>query len=312
MKCPRCGEELRRSKKDPNYGLCDSCRKKYKWVDEYDEDDYEEDEDYIERKPIKRKASNTKHRSKHKKNNKIIIGSITLAVFVLLIICIVIFVKGKHKNSEEKLPAQHGEETQQTPSENIVPQSAGTNENADPEGIRQKLDVKAIPTVDGLVCVFITNNSDTVIDELEVQLNYKDDSGATIDMGKDGHDMVLPGSTVVSRMDAPESYTDFEILTTIELGVHPKYENHANDVIVNSNQGDQGKIVEIVNNSDVSLDEVEFIAVLYKGEQITTVKYPQDIYDVPAGQTITEKINLYTDDYDRFEIYLNQAHTFGL
>ena len=73
MKCPRCGEELRRSKKDPNYGLCDSCRKKYKWVDEYDEDDYEEDEDYIERKPIKRKASNTKHRSKHKKNNKIII-----------------------------------------------------------------------------------------------------------------------------------------------------------------------------------------------------------------------------------------------
>ena len=94
--------------------------------------------------------------------------------------------------------------------------------------------------------------------------------------------------------------------------VHPKYENHANDVIVNSNQGDQGIIVEIVNNSDVSLDEVEFIAVLYKGEQITTVKYPQDIYDVPAGQTITEKINLYTDDYDRFEIYLNQAHTFGL
>lgn len=33
MKCPKCGKELRRSKKDPNYGLCDNCRKKYKWVD---------------------------------------------------------------------------------------------------------------------------------------------------------------------------------------------------------------------------------------------------------------------------------------
>nr|WP_302142221.1 DUF4177 domain-containing protein [uncultured Schaedlerella sp.] len=56
MKCPRCGEELRRSKKDPNYGLCDSCRKKYKWVDEYDEDDYEEDEESIERKNCKKNS----------------------------------------------------------------------------------------------------------------------------------------------------------------------------------------------------------------------------------------------------------------
>lgn len=34
MKCPRCGNELRRSKKDPNYGLCDNCRKKYTWREE--------------------------------------------------------------------------------------------------------------------------------------------------------------------------------------------------------------------------------------------------------------------------------------
>lgn len=34
MLCPRCGNELRRSKKDPNYGLCDNCKKKYRWHDE--------------------------------------------------------------------------------------------------------------------------------------------------------------------------------------------------------------------------------------------------------------------------------------
>ena len=30
MKCPICGNELRPSKKDPAYGLCDNCRKKFK------------------------------------------------------------------------------------------------------------------------------------------------------------------------------------------------------------------------------------------------------------------------------------------
>lgn len=30
MKCPRCGNELRISRKDPSYGLCDTCRKKFR------------------------------------------------------------------------------------------------------------------------------------------------------------------------------------------------------------------------------------------------------------------------------------------
>ena len=42
------------------------------------------------------------------------------------------------------------------------------------------------------------------------------------------------------------------------------------------------------------------------------MKYPQDIMDVQSGETVTEKINTYGEEYDRFEIYLNQAHTFGL
>ncbi len=30
MKCPACGQELKQSKKDPNYLLCFDCKKKYK------------------------------------------------------------------------------------------------------------------------------------------------------------------------------------------------------------------------------------------------------------------------------------------
>lgn len=29
MKCPKCGKKLRISSKNPNYGLCDNCRKRY-------------------------------------------------------------------------------------------------------------------------------------------------------------------------------------------------------------------------------------------------------------------------------------------
>lgn len=187
-------------------------------------------------------------------------------------------------------------------------QESGT----DAVSVEKDIDVKAVPTMDGLICVFITNNSDSVIGELDVQLNYKNAEGTTIDTDADGHDTVLPGSTVVSRMETPDSYEDYEIQTNIEVDAHPKYENHAENVTVNSNQGDKCIIVEITNNSNITIEEIEYIAVLYQGDNIVTVEYPQDVYDVESGQMITEKINTYNDEYDRFEIYLNQAHTFGL
>lgn len=38
MKCPICGRELRRSTKDPEYGLCDNCRKRFK-IEQYTQAD---------------------------------------------------------------------------------------------------------------------------------------------------------------------------------------------------------------------------------------------------------------------------------
>ena len=34
MNCPKCGNELRISKKDPSFGLCDNCRKKFRLPEE--------------------------------------------------------------------------------------------------------------------------------------------------------------------------------------------------------------------------------------------------------------------------------------
>lgn len=184
-----------------------------------------------------------------------------------------------------------------------------SNDTADV--VRDQVEIKAIPTLDGLMCVFITNNSKTIIDELGVQINYLDENGTIINLEKDGFDMVLPGSTVVARMDTPEVYSNFEIVKSVELDIYSDYQNHAENVILNSNQGDECIIVEITNNSDITLDEVEYIAVLYMDDQIVTVEYPKDIYDVASGQTVTEKIDTSDTEYNHFEIYLNQAHTFG-
>lgn len=198
------------------------------------------------------------------------------------------------------------------------PASAG--ESA--EEVSKQLEITSKPTQDGQVAVFITNNSQTIIDELEVKINYLDSNNMVIDQDTDGHDMVLPGYTVVSKMDVPSvEFADAQIEYNIELNAHRNYVNHSEDVVISSNPGDGCVMVQITNNSDVNIDEIEIDVVLFKGEDVVTITYPQDIYDLGAGQSTTEKVDVYSvktfsnlvygTDYDRIEVYLNQAHTFG-
>lgn len=211
-----------------------------------------------------------------------------------------------------------------TESNQIVEQSSDNTDSKaqSAEEIKEQIDVRAEPTMDEQAVVFITNNSQTIIDELEVQINYLDESGNTIDVDTDGHDMILPGYTVVSKMDLPSSeFADASIEYKFSIGDHPKYVNHSEDVTVESNPGSDCVIVKITNNSDVEIDEIEYDVVLYKGDDIVTITYPEDIYHVLPGSTETEKVDIYNkktyenliygSDYDRIEVYLNQAHTFG-
>ena len=211
--------------------------------------------------------------------------------------------------------APDGPETDSSTSDAINAPDPGEETEASSisaDSVQQQVDVRAVPTSEGYVCAFITNNSDTIIDELDLQILYKDESGTTIDIAEDGHDMVLPGSTVVSRMDAPDTYTSLEPSATVELGVNPNYENQAADVEVDTNEGDDCVIVEIKNKGGVDIEEIEYILVFYKGDAVSFVTYPEDVRDVKAGDSITEKVETYGRDYDKYETYINQAHTFGL
>ena len=155
-----------------------------------------------------------------------------------------------------------------------------------------------------------------------VKVNYLDSNNMVIDQDSDGHDMVLPGHTVVSKMDVPGvEFADAQIEYEIELNKYSSYVNHSDDVVIASNPGNGCVMVQITNNSDVTIDEIEIDVVLFKGEDIVTIMYPTDIYDLGAGQSTTEKVDVYSSktyenftygtDYDRVEVYLNQAHTFG-
>ena len=46
MNCPRCGNELRISRKDPRFGLCDTCRKKYRLPEQKAPQAQEEEEEH--------------------------------------------------------------------------------------------------------------------------------------------------------------------------------------------------------------------------------------------------------------------------
>lgn len=226
----------------------------------------------------------------------------------------------KLKESASKTPEQlqsemdskyeSGQEKLENIADQAIDDISRSSNDANIEDIKKKIDTKAVLTSEGDMCIFVTNNSDTPIDDLEVQLNYKDSTGATIDVDSDGHDMVLPGYTVVSKIDAPEQFADYEIETNIELGVYPTYKNHSDKVELSSSQGTDCVIIEIVNEADIIIQEIEYVVVFYKGETISAVSYPKDVMDIQPGDKITEKQSDYGIEYDRFEVYLNQAHTF--
>ena len=192
--------------------------------------------------------------------------------------------------------------------------NAEVTQAADPEGTllceKDGIAAKAVPTKDGDYCVFITNNTDGVIDELDATIYYMDGNGQIVDFQADGHDMVLAGSTVVSKIVMIKEFACAKLDIEYELGVNPRYENHAKNVSITSNIGNDNLIIQITNGGEVQIAEIEYAVVYYLGAEIVKVGYPHDVYKVEAGGTAIEKE--YTPkEFDRYEIYLNQAHTFG-
>lgn len=182
--------------------------------------------------------------------------------------------------------------------------------SSDSENIEDNIETNAVVQFDNdTMILFVTNNNNVTIDELELKVMFYKNS-SVIDLDEDWHDMVLPGATVISKIDLPDEYEDYEIEVNTELDVNPRYENHSKEVAITNNKGEDCEIVSIKNNSDVTIEEVEFAVIFYNGDEIVDIVI-ENIFDLESGDTTTEKCLMY-DYYDRAEVYLNKAHTFGL
>lgn len=178
------------------------------------------------------------------------------------------------------------------------------------ENIIKNLEVISSETLEGDIAVFIKNNNDFVIPDLDVQvLFYKD--GNITDTDEDGHDVLVPGNTVASKIDTPDDYDEYEVNVDVGWKYATSYKNWIYNIKVNSNIGDDGVIIQFENVGEVDIDELEYKVVFYKSGEIAEITYDNDITDFEAGSKIVEDVSAYGTSFDDYEIYINQAHTFG-
>ena len=228
-------------------------------------------------------------RKKHKKPSLLVLG-ISLAVYLL---CVML------SPTVETQP----------PVENVT--TGGTSGNVS-QNIEDYIEVSLAPVEDRYFpCVgaIIKNNSDVTIGELDIQILFYNENGDIINIEDDGHDVVLPGSTVVTRVDAPDEYARYDYKLSVDVGANSRYKNHAANVDVKTNIGADCLILQITNNADVVIEEFEYAVVLYKDDKIVGVSYGKDVRDIPIGETVIEEYETGTE-FDKYEVYVNQAHTF--
>lgn len=173
--------------------------------------------------------------------------------------------------------------------------------------IESKIEITTVKTQNDKVCAFITNNSDVIVGRIKVQAIFKDSSGTMIDTDERSIDLLSAGTTVVVALYAPDTYSNFDIEKTVEIDENSYYTNYYDKCSITGNKGERCVMVQFTNNGDKEISYVNYIVLLYKGEDIVYTS-TDSLYNVAAGKTEVDKVNTYNTEYDRFEIYLQSAY----
>lgn len=229
-------------------------------------------------------------------------------------------------NQYEDVPERKTETEKEQPEEgktenaDLLEDNVEENENDDSvyrenmpdteENIISKIDIKDEKASNGDIVVFLTNNNSFAIPDLDIQIVYYKD-GNIVETDEDGHDVLVPKNTVVSKMAAPSEYDDYDISLVIDWNTGKNYRNWIYNLELQSNIGEDNVIIQFKNIGDVNIEELEYIVVFYKENEIVDTSYPEDVIEFEAGKEIIEKVSTYDIDFDEYEIYINQAHTFG-
>lgn len=193
---------------------------------------------------------------------------------------------------------------------------SGSNDNDNTTNVEEQISVELAEfTWDGdrYAGALIQNNSKEQIGELEIQFLFYDADNNILGTSSDGHDAILPGSTVtsfVSDMDVPQGYDHMDYKLSVDVGANSGYKNHTAKVDVKTNVGDDCVILQIKNNADVTIEEFEYAVVFYKNKKIVAMGNGIDVYDIEPGDTVVEEYSSWGVDYDTYKVFINQAHTF--
>ena len=193
---------------------------------------------------------------------------------------------------------------------------SGTNDNTGSANVENQISVELVEfTLDGdrYAGALIQNNSKKQIVELEIQFLFYDADNNILGTSEDGHDAILPGSTVtsfVSDMDVPQGYDHVDYKLSVDVDANSGYKNHTAKVDIKTNVGEDCVILQIKNNADVTIEEFEYAVVFYKDGIIVDMDNGIDVYDIEAGDMVVEEYSSWGVDYDTYKVFINQAHTF--
>ena len=193
---------------------------------------------------------------------------------------------------------------------------SGTNDNTGSANVENQISVELVEfTLDGdrYAGALIQNNSKKQIGELEIQFLFYDADNNILGTSEDGHDAILPGSTVtsfVSDMDVPQGYDHVDYKLSVDVDANSGYKNHTAKVDIKTNVGEDCVILQIKNNADVTIEEFEYAVVFYKDGIIVDMDNGIDVYDIEAGDMVVEEYSSWGVDYDTYKVFINQAHTF--
>lgn len=174
--------------------------------------------------------------------------------------------------------------------------------------IANKISVTTAKTQNGKICAFITNNSNVIVGEVKIQAIFKDSSGTMVDTDSKSIVLLAAGATVVVALNAPDTYSSFDIEKTVDIDENSYYTCCYDKCSITGNKGEDCVMVQFTNNGDTEIACADYIVLFYKGSDIVYTSN-ESLYHIAAGKTEVDKVSTYRREYDNFEIYLQTAYS---
>lgn len=161
--------------------------------------------------------------------------------------------------------------------------------------------------------VEFTNTGAESIPDMEVEMILYDKDGNILTSESDGHDVFLPGSTVVTQksiygIDDADLAQLKVIIDTEKYTNH--YVNHVDNLDFKGSVNGNKVFLEVTNNDSDEIEEIEIVVVFYKDGRIVGAD-EKETHHLGSGKEYVFEFSGYEDtEADSYQYFVNQAHTF--